>query len=128
MRSIQFASVIFQGWLFNVCPWIASFVLQNVCGMLSDRMVVGGNLFSWDFYICRVFWNALLWQAKKFAQSIIKTFFSFWSQVFMELFQKIIVKREFFHSLNWSFWTYFLKSRYMHHQLIFTSLYSLLRE
>ncbi|XP_057314350.1 solute carrier family 17 member 9-like [Hydractinia symbiolongicarpus] len=31
-----------KGWLFNVCPWIASFVLQNVCGMLSDRMVVGG--------------------------------------------------------------------------------------
>ena len=31
-----------KGWLFNVIPWIACFVSQNICGVLADRMISSG--------------------------------------------------------------------------------------
>jgi len=31
-----------QGWMFNVLPWITSFVCQNIAGIFSDKMLQKG--------------------------------------------------------------------------------------
>ncbi|XP_065670063.1 voltage-gated purine nucleotide uniporter SLC17A9-like isoform X4 [Hydra vulgaris] len=31
-----------KGWLFNVIPWVASFFIENICGILSDEMLKKG--------------------------------------------------------------------------------------